>query len=202
MALKVYAQFHGKCSAYHHPTFQLLSVSNQLTYPLPCRNFAWTQTRFNLPTWLGVGEALNEVMKSEKAPVLRDMYREWGSFRTTIDLVEMVLSKSEPAIAKHYDAQLVSEEKAKELGSELLGLLRETETSVLDLTEHSRLGENNQILTRALQVRNPYVDCLNVLQAETLKRIRKCEAGEEGKELKDALMTTINGIANGMMNSG
>lgn len=165
-------------------------------------NFAWTQTRFNLPTWLGVGEALNGVMKSEKAPILRDMYRDWGSFRTTIDLVEMVLSKSEPAIAEHYDNKLVSDDTAKELGSQLLGFLGETEGAVLDLSGHSRLGENNHILLRSLLVRNPYVDCLNVLQAETLQRIREYEDGEEGDDLKDALMTTITGVANGMGNTG
>jgi len=165
-------------------------------------NFAWTQTRFNVPTWLGVGEALGKVLNSDKAPILRDMYRDWGSFRTMIDMVEMVLSKSEPVIAKHYDDKLVAEGKPKELGLELRELLKETESAVLDLANHSRLGENNDILARALVVRNPYVDCLNVLQAETLKRIRQYEEGKESKELKDALMTTITGVANGMGNTG
>jgi phosphoenolpyruvate carboxylase len=162
-------------------------------------HFAWTQTRFNLPTWLGVGEAIGETLKGSNAPLLREMYKEWGSFRTTVDLVEMVLSKSEPAIAKHYEDMLVHDEKAVELGKEVRDLHVATEQAVLDLTEHTILGENNYILQRALNVRNPYVDCLNVLQAEALTRVRK---GDADKDLKDALMTTITGIANGMGNTG
>jgi phosphoenolpyruvate carboxylase len=164
--------------------------------------FAWTQTRLNLPTWLGVGEAVSETLKSDKAPLLREMYRDWGSFRMIIDLVEMVLAKSEPAIAKHYEEMLVKDSESTELGSEVRSIHLGTEKAILDLTEHSQLGENNAILIRALQVRNPYVDCLNVLQAETLKRLRECENSPEDKVLKDALMITITGVANGMGNTG
>lgn len=165
-------------------------------------NFAWTQTRFNLPTWLGVGEALKTVLDSDEGDKLREMYREWGSFKTTVDLVEMVLAKSEPSIAAHYEAELVSDPKAKELGKELRSLHLGTEDVILDLTEHQKLQENNSMLTRLLHVRNPYVDCLNALQVETLKRLRACEEGKEDKVLKDALMTTITGVANGMGNTG
>lgn len=163
--------------------------------------FAWTQTRLNLPAWLGVGDAVSSVLKSDKESELRDMYKNWPAFRMMIDLVEMVLAKSEPAIAKHYDEMLVKEDKAKELGAEVRKVHLQTEQAVLDLTGHSVLGENNKVLTRQLQVRNPYVDCLNILQAETLKRIREKD-GEEDKILRDALMTTITGVANGMGNTG
>ena len=130
------------------------------------------------------------------------MYRDWGSFRTTIDLVEMVLAKSEPSIAQHYEDVLVSDSKAKELGQEVRKLHLDTEKAILDLTQHEKLGEHNEILQRGLTVRNPYVDCLNALQVETLQRIRQYPDGEEDKGLKDALMTTITGVANGMGNSG
>ena len=165
-------------------------------------NFSWTQTRLNLPTWLGVGEALNQVLSSEKADTLREMYRDWGSFRTTIDLVEMVLAKSEPAIAHHYDQMLVSDDLALELGAEVRSLHLNTENAVLNLTNHTNLSDGKTLLARALRVRNPYVDCLNVLQAETLKRLRSAEEGKEDAVLNDALLTTITGIANGMGNTG
>lgn len=164
--------------------------------------FSWAQVRYNVPVWLGVSAALNEVLQSDKAPLLREMYRDFDSFRTMVDMIEMVLAKSEPVIAKHYEDTLVKDEKAKELGAELRGVMLQTEKNILDLTQHSTLGENNLILQRALQVRNPYVDCLNVLQAETLSRIREYDEGLEDKVLKDALMTTIAGVANGMGNSG
>ena len=95
---------------------------------------------------------------------------------------------------------LVHDDKAKELGREVRSLHEETERVVLDLTGHKILSEDNHILRRQLAVRDPYVDCLNVLQAETLKRIRSTE--EEDPVLKDALLTTITGVANGMGNTG
>ena len=165
-------------------------------------NFAWTQTRFNLPSWLGVAKAITEFTESDKADAFREMHKEFKSFRTTIDLVEMVLAKSEPAIASHYDSKLVKDPKAQELGNQLRQLHLETEKAVLDLSGHEKLGEDNMLLQRALNVRNPYVDCLNVLQAETLSRIRAHGEEEPDKVLKDALMTTITGVANGMGNTG
>jgi phosphoenolpyruvate carboxylase len=165
-------------------------------------NFAWTQTRRNLPTWLGVGDAVNEVLASNDKETLRHMYENWGSFQTTIDLVEMVLAKSEPAIAQHYEKVLVKEVEAQELGKEIRDLHLAAEEAVLSLTGHETLTEGKRMLTRALQVRNPYVDCLNVLQAETLKRLRESEDGKEDPFLHDALMTSITGIANGMGNTG
>jgi phosphoenolpyruvate carboxylase len=119
-----------------------------------------------------------------------------------IDMVEMVLAKSEPAIAKHYDDMLVEDPKAIELGQEIRKLHLQTEDAVLNLTGHEILSENNHILRRLLQVRNPYVDVLNCLQAETLKRVRKLESGDDDQVLKDCMLTTITGVANGMGNTG
>lgn len=164
--------------------------------------FAWTQTRLNLPTWLGVGEAINEVLSSEDEKTLRTMYKEWGTFRTTIDLVEMILSKSDASIARHYENVLVSDPKAKDLGSEIRKIHEGTEQAIMDLSGHSVLSENDHLLLRLMEVRNPYVDCLNVLQTETLKRLRENEDSSEEEVLKDALLTTITGVANGMGNTG
>ena len=164
--------------------------------------FAWTQTRLNLPTWLGVGEAISTVLASEDGPLLRKMYDEFGSFNTTIDLVEMILSKSDSTIARHYENVLVTDPKAKELGQEIRDIHDETERAVMDLTGHSKLAEHDLLLSRLMSVRNPYVDCLNVLQTETLKRLRENEGSEKEDILKDALLTTITGVANGMGNTG
>lgn len=165
-------------------------------------NFAWTQTRLNLPTWLGVGEALGEILESENAEDLRSMYKNWDAFRTTIDLVEMVLAKSEPSIARHYEQMLVDDVKAKELGADIRKIHTMTEKRVLDLVDNKKLAERNNLLQSVLRVRNPYVDCMNLLQAEILKRLRGCKNEEERKVLKDALLISITGIANGMGNTG
>jgi phosphoenolpyruvate carboxylase len=164
--------------------------------------FAWTQTRLNLPTWLGVGEAINQVLASEDEQTLRKMYNEWGSFRTTIDLVEMILSKSDSSIARHYEDVLVSDPDAVALGSEIRKIHDGTENAIKDLTGHKILAENDHLLLQLMAVRNPYVDCLNVLQAETLKRLRANENSDEEQVLNDALLTTITGVANGMGNTG
>ena len=155
-------------------------------------------------TWLGVGEAIQELLSGDESQALRDMYNEWGSFRTTVDLVEMVLAKSEPAIARHYDNTLVHDLKSKELGEEIRNKHLLTEKAVLDLTNQTSLSEKNAMLKRLLDVRNPYVDCLNVLQVEILKRLRECSQDdeEETKLLMDALRISFTGIANGMGNTG
>jgi len=72
----------------------------------------------------------------------------------------------------------------------------------MKLANHEILCEDNDLLQRILQVRNPYVDCLNVLQAEILQRMRSEVDEEEAKVLKDALLVSITGIANGMGNTG
>jgi phosphoenolpyruvate carboxylase len=151
---------------------------------------------------LGVGEAVKEVLDSEDSEILRTMYQEWGSFRTTLELVEMVLAKSEPKIAQHYEEMLVKDPMAQELGHHIRKIHKMTEDAVLDLASHKKFCENNELLTRALQVRNPYVDCMNVMQAEILKRLRESDNAEEEKVLKDALLISITGLANGMGNTG
>jgi len=165
--------------------------------------FAWTQTRLNLPTWLGVGEAIGQVLDSKDADKLRSMYNDFEQFRTTISLVEMVLAKSEPSIALHYDNMLVQDEEAKDLGTEIRQMHKDTEDSIMNLASHKKLSENNELLHRVLHFRNPYVDCMNMLQAEILKRLRDCKDNKkEEKILKDALLVSITGIANGMGNTG
>jgi len=165
--------------------------------------FAWTQTRSNLPTWLGVGEAIKEVLSSEDEQTLRTMYKEFGAFRTTIDLVEMILAKSDPSIARHYENVLVTDPETVALGGEIRKIHDAAEHAIMDLSGHKTLSENDHLLLRLMAVRNPYVDCLNVLQAETLKRLRQSDEGSSEEEvLKNALLTTITGVANGMGNTG
>ena len=167
--------------------------------------FAWTQTRLNLPTWLGVGVALEQEYKNN-GPLLKEMYSQWPWFSTLIDLLEMILIKSEEKISENYDNQLVKDEESIQLGKELRQKLRQTIDSVLKVSGNASLQCNNFILLRSLAVRNPYVDPLNIIQAELLKRLRdnhnNITSSNEKKILQDALLITINGIANGMRNSG
>lgn len=94
--------------------------------------FAWTQTRFHLPVWLGLGSALKEVLQIDprNIAILRRMYNQWPFFRVTIDLVEMVFAKGDPRIAALYDNLLVSDD-LKPLGEDLRRKYNETREYLL-----------------------------------------------------------------------
>ncbi|KAG7598289.1 Phosphoenolpyruvate carboxylase [Arabidopsis suecica] len=160
--------------------------------------FAWTQTRFVLPAWLGVGAGLKGVCEKGHTDDLQAMYKEWPFFQSTIDLIEMVLAKADIPIAKHYDEELVSENR-RGIGSELRKELLTTEKYVLVISGHEKLSENNRSLKKLIESRLPYLNPMNMLQVEILKRLRR---DDDNNKLRDALLITINGIAAGMRNTG
>ncbi|XP_068333858.1 phosphoenolpyruvate carboxylase 4-like [Pyrus communis] len=160
--------------------------------------FAWTQTRFVLPSWLGVGAGLRGVCEKGHTEDLKAMYKEWPFFQCTLDLIEMILGKADAPIAKHYDEVLVSESR-RHLGSELRKELLTTEKYVLVVSGHEKLSENNRSLRKLIESRLPFLNPMNMLQVEVLKRLR-CD--DDNNKLRDALLITINGIAAGMRNTG
>jgi phosphoenolpyruvate carboxylase len=159
--------------------------------------FAWMQTRLLLPTWLGIGEALETAATGEGMDTLRNMHSEWAFFRSTIDLIEMALAKAEPDIAGRYDELLVPDE-LRALGDELRSRLVRTIETVLAVGGHQIPLEGNPVLRRSIDVRNPYVDPINLVQAEVLRRYRN----EPDPALWHAFVVTVNGIAAGMRNTG
>lgn len=160
--------------------------------------FAWTQTRLMLPAWLGVGDALEDAIERRQLEDLRAMYRGWPFFRSTLDLIAMVLAKASPEISACYDDRLVPA-AMRRLGGALRENLRRTVTQTLAVTGHPELLADNPVLRRSIDVRNPYVDPINLVQVEILSRLR--EAGDD-PELLDAFLVTVNGIAAGMRNTG
>lgn len=99
--------------------------------------FAWTQTRFHLPVWLGFGSAFKHVLGKDirNLKMLKEMYNEWPFFRVTIDLLEMVFAKGDPGIAALYDDLLVSEE-LKSFGKRLREIYEETQHLLLEVIIH------------------------------------------------------------------
>ncbi|KAI5058436.1 hypothetical protein GOP47_0026606 [Adiantum capillus-veneris] len=160
--------------------------------------FAWTQTRFVLPSWLGVGAGLEAACSKGYLEELQAMYREWPFFQSTIDLIEMVLAKADLPIAKHYDEVLVAPER-RSIGAELREAFHVTEKFVLLISGHQKLSENNKTLKRLIESRLPYLNPLSMLQVEILHRLRQ---DENNPKLRDALLITINGISAGMRNTG
>ncbi len=160
--------------------------------------FAWTQTRLLLASWLGVGAALDQALGAGHATELRAMYQGWPFFRSTLDLIEMVVAKASPDIAAVYDEVLVPPH-LQPIGVELREDLARTERVLLQVTGHEHLLEENPVLRRSIDVRNPYVDPINLVQAEVLSRLR--EPGAD-PGLFEAFLSTVNGVAAGMRNTG
>ena len=171
--------------------------------------FAWTQTRLLLASWLGVDEMLGPAATDADRRLCRAMYKDWPFFRSTVDLMEMALAKADTAVAAHYDRQLVDDPALQTLGRELRERLQTAGATLLQITGHAHLLEENPVLRRSIDVRNPYVDPINVLQVELLRRLRSPAddgTGEGAREdtdlLRRALLVTINGVAAGMRNTG
>lgn len=159
--------------------------------------FAWTQTRLMLPAWLGVGEALEEAIKDGLTDELQQMFHCWPFFEALLDMVEMVLAKGEPSVTQLYEQTLVPEEY-RQIGAELRERFHRTRQAVLTITGHEAPLADYPVVRRAVEVRNPYVDPLNLLQVELLRRSRH----SEDEVLQRALKIVINGIAAGMRNTG
>ena len=161
--------------------------------------FAWMQTRLLLPSWLGIEEAITD----EDREISHEMYRAWPFFRSTLELMEMALAKADAGIAAHYDRHLVPPDQ-QDLGAMLRARLQRAIDVVVEVTGHQPLLANNPVLRRSIDVRNPYVDPINLLQVELLRRLRGARDAQahETTWLRRALLVTINGVAAGMRNTG
>ncbi len=144
------------------------------------------------------------------------MYERWPFFRSMVDLLQMALAKADARIAAHYDRQLAPAD-LQALAESLRGGLQQSIDAVLAITRHRRLLEDNLVLRRSIAVRNPYVDPINLVQVELLRRLAAAQTtrradpagsvddrarASEVDVLQRALMVTINGIAAGMRNTG
>jgi phosphoenolpyruvate carboxylase len=159
--------------------------------------FSWSQCRLMLPGWYGFGTAV----ESWKGNIeeLREMHRSWPFFRSVLSNMDMVLAKTDLAIASRY-AGLVPDAK---LRAEVFGRIeaewQRTRRGLGAITERSELLADNPTLARSIRNRFPYLDPLNHLQVELLRRHR-ADGGDE--RLLRAIHLTINGVAAGLRNSG
>ncbi|BCL82990.1 phosphoenolpyruvate carboxylase [Ktedonobacteria bacterium brp13] len=182
--------------------------------------FSWMQNRYVLPSWYGVGGALEEFIQSdpERLALLQQMYRQWPFLSAFIDNLQMSLSKADMRIAHNYTQTLVTD---KELGERLAHQIQReyerTQQNVLLITGGRYLLDNSPVLQESIKRRNPYVDPLSYFQVAMLKRLRSIggpltldqdalkEASaidQERARLTYAVLLTINGIAAGVRNTG
>ncbi|WP_018653532.1 phosphoenolpyruvate carboxylase [Actinomadura flavalba] len=162
--------------------------------------FAWTQTRVNLPGWYGLGSGLAAVSSDGAALTeLQDAYASWPLFQTLLDNAEMSLAKSDRSIAARY----LELGGRPELTETVLAEYDRTLRLVLAVTGHDRLLENRKVLSRAVELRNPYVDALSHLQLRALTALRAgVEDETERGHLDDLLLLSVNGVAAGLQNTG
>ena len=119
--------------------------------------FAWTQSRSALPAWLGVGAALADAIADGQLPTLQAMYDEWPFFRSTIDLVEMILTKADMRVQRVYEEALCSGPDTRAVGEELRAAYAESVETVLAITRHRFLSESNPQLRRLIDARSPFM---------------------------------------------
>ncbi len=178
--------------------------------------FSWTQSRFLLPAWYGVGSALQEFIDEnpEKSlNLLKHFYYKWSFFRMVISKVEMTLAKVDLTIAEHYVRELALPEdrdRFMKLFEQIAQEFQLTRGLVLEITGHEYLLDGDPDLQRSVQLRNGTIVPLGFLQVSLLKRLREHSRPtstairsrySKGELLRGALLT-INGIAAGMRNTG
>jgi phosphoenolpyruvate carboxylase len=158
--------------------------------------FSWAQARIMLPGWFGVGQALTAFPDQG---LLRAMAQGWPFFQTALSNLEMVLAKADMDIATGY-AELVADES---LRMRVFGTVRSgwgrAHDGLLEVAGQSALLENNPGLAQSIRLRLPYIEPLNQLQVELLRRYR---AGDDDERVREGIHLTINGIAAGLRNTG
>ena len=167
--------------------------------------FSWGQCRLLLPGWFGLGSAIHQYLHADESlfeqrtATLKEMLETWPLFKTLIANVDMVLAKTDMVVARHY-AHLVTDKKLREHIYNRIEEEYVLTTNALNLLQGTteRLS-NNPMLANSIRNRLPYLDPLNHLQVELIKRLR---GGEEDEKLKLAIQLTINGIAAGLRNTG
>jgi phosphoenolpyruvate carboxylase len=161
--------------------------------------FAWTQARFTLPGWYGLGTGLAKAVDKHGKEAFSDMFREWFFLRSLVADAEMVLAKSDLGIAELY-SRLAGEELHERFFPKIQTEFELTRDLILDYSDHESILEGDITLQRAIMLRNPYVDPISLMQVDLLSRWRA--SNHEDSEVFDALLATVNGIAHGLQNTG
>ena len=163
--------------------------------------FAWTQIRLMLPAWLGTAEALRYSSIKKFRKTLIDMEKNWPFFNSTMDLLDMVISKVDPEISKIYEENL-ADENLKRVGKKLRFQFDALKTLNKKITPREILQQRKIFRSPAI-IRNVYSEVLNILQATVMKKLSKKNNNKINKDyLNDALMTSIAGISAAIKNTG
>jgi phosphoenolpyruvate carboxylase len=158
--------------------------------------FSWAQARVMLPGWYGVGQALTGF--ADKA-LLKEMAEAWPFFSATLANMEQVIAKSDMSIAERYCALVEDKALADAIFPRIREGWEQARDGLLDATGQSRLLEKHPALDASIRLRLPYIEPLNLLQIELMKRHR---SGEDDPRVAEGILLSINAIATALRNSG
>ncbi|HET7836563.1 MAG TPA: phosphoenolpyruvate carboxylase, partial [Variovorax sp.] len=170
-------------------------------------SFSWGQCRLTLPGWYGFGSAIerflaqaaNPAARKERQALLQRMYAQWPFFRTLLSNMDMVLAKSDLALASRY-SELVAEKKLRQKVFSMIEAEWHRTSDALTLITGARQRlEGNADMQRSIRHRFPYIDPLHHLQVELMRRYR---AGQVDERLQKGIHMSINGVAAGLRNTG
>jgi phosphoenolpyruvate carboxylase len=160
--------------------------------------FSWSQSRHMVPGWFGAAEGLRAALDAHGLAAVQDAYGGWRFFRQVIDDLETLLARTDLAVASHYDGL------ASPALQRFPGLLQADHArcveQVLAIKGATQLLDSDRTLQRAIQLRNPYVDPMNLMQVDLLRRWRS--GGREDEDLFQALLASVSGIAQGLQTTG
>lgn len=160
--------------------------------------FAWSQARFMLPGWYGAGTALAALSAAQGLPALRHAYREWFFLRSLIDDLETMLARADLQLAQHYEE--LAPAPLRPWGERIRAEYERTCAQLLAIKESAALLDSDPTLQRAIQLRNPYLDPIHLMQVDLLRRWRA--GAREDRDLFSALLATVGGIAEGLQSTG
>jgi phosphoenolpyruvate carboxylase len=176
--------------------------------------FSWTQNRCLIPAWYGLGTALAEIKYDDRRvwQTVCEMYKQWPFFQATIDNAALALAKADMYVAQHYAELSTDDDARKRIWLRIASERDRSRQVILDVIGVQELLAGNPWFQASIDVRNPYIDPLNLIQIEFLKRRRAAQAtetppsaetpGAESDPFRDLLRLTVQGVAAGMRTTG
>jgi phosphoenolpyruvate carboxylase len=160
--------------------------------------FSWSQTRYMLPGWYGAGTGLAAVVEKFGLPRVRAARGGWFFLGNLIDDIETMLARADLEIAHYYDA--LAPQGLRHIADTIRAEYNIACAQVLAIKESQALLDSDPTLQRSIQLRNPYVDPMNLMQVDLLQRWRA--GGREDRDLFEALLASVGGIAQGLQSTG
>ncbi|MCA0984184.1 phosphoenolpyruvate carboxylase [Halobacillus yeomjeoni] len=164
--------------------------------------FAWSQSRQLIPAWYAAGSGLSSYVDKgeDNLKLLQHMYENWPFFRSTINNLQMALTKADIPTAKEYTTLVNDKQLGERISKNIFDEYERTKDVLLKISGDDELLDHQPTIKESVRLRNPYVDPLNFLQVELIKELRQSE--DKNEDILTEVLLTISGIAAGLRNTG